>query len=289
MLDWRSLVTSVKLTPETWLALGFCVMGSLTGSAILLAGMDGRLGTPAVSVDLRQPAPAAAINFSTNATRFSTSESTRIAVRLDSGGAVLKEGTVALVYDPSLVSVESFSTEGSACAALSEQRLDAERGRLTFVCSAFNGSVASQMSTLASVAVRPLTSEAAVLAVDMSASRLVSIQDKDMLKRSVPLVLTPAASGLGSRLSLASEMPELRCVNSSLVKISWLKPAGIDSFAYEWTEAAPSRNPSVPTVSTSLNLPLKPGMDHFLSIRPIRSDGTVAPATLRRVVSCPQI
>lgn len=273
---------------ETWLGIATVVIASILSSIVLLLGMEGKIGQKAETVDLRKPAPGAVIRFKSDVSRYSLDTPTSVVIQLDSAGAVLKSGTIVLTYNPQLVRVGSLTFTESACASLKAQAIDAASGTISISCDVFRRDLASQLGTLATITVTPLAEEAAVIRLDHAQSRLVSVQDQNMLKGALPLVVTPDSSELPRpSLAVSARYPEGICATSATTEVAWLKPEDTHSFLYSWQEATPNLNPSDPTISNNLVLPLKTGTTHFFSVRPVDASGTAGDVTVRRVVSCP--
>jgi hypothetical protein len=281
----KNIFSSFKKSPLFWSSALYIILGTTIITGITFRSLVA--GNEEQTVDQHQAGRVARLFIKNSASNSQALQPLSLPIIIDTGGAVISRAEVEITFEPELLKTTQLSFAGSSCASFTGQNVDETTGTISFTCERFNGSTSTQLQTLATISTTPVGFESPLLSFT-DQSHLISSQGKEVLKQREALIVSlksqvPASPAL---VPLAERSVSVgNCTSLATTSFAWLKEAGVTKFLYAWSDTAPI-TPTISTISTSIDVPLKPATVHFFTLRAVGDNGTVGPVRTIRVASC---
>lgn len=272
---------------RTITTLCFLLLGAL-GLPYLAEHRDTTLSVSSTAtVDPKQAGRTAILSLLPPVGKLNATSNQSIAVKIDTGGSLVKEVAFKITFPPDRVKVTDVSFSDSFCTISPVYSISNTQGTVTLSCKSNSPGLLGQLGTVATLITTPLQAGGAAFQFDQTASSVIArVSERDVLSYAVDRVVSYGDNPEGSIIVTSPSHPTgSSCSYKSTAELAWLKREGTTTFEYGWNED-PAAEPGTSTTSTSISLPTKPGTTQFFTVRSIGEKGVKGKITSYRVVSC---
>lgn len=255
-------------------------------------------------------------------TQYLVGQRDSLDVMVDNGGVPLQEVTVQIHYPSHMITIDNINTNDSACIGVRNKTSEPNKGLISFACTIPTEAVTKQIGKLATIwfiakaegtanfsIIRETAHAKAVSATKNLADTrevlkstrgitlgVVAREDRNATPVGVATLLTPDVdqptpekSFIPAPVSVVSTnySPDELCTSALTTSFQWLTQVGVNRFEYSWGTQPDVADPPTQSVSTSIDLPTKPGDIYYFHIRSVAKNGNKGPVQRIIIPSCP--